>query len=417
MVGSPDPPACTRNQPQQVAAGRRHSTIIDLRSTPRIPSSDLMPGVDSSNHSRERDQNRPHRSLSDKDQLPAQYSQFNDSGLIDSHGSSSLGSSGNLKANRASTGKQIKKNRSRDLESLARLGLELQEENDNAIGEDGSRQSGSDVAKAEPSRSKKAAQSGNGEGLSTNSGRNLEIDLDSVEAKAIIKLQKQLKNAQAEILHAHKKSTELSLDNAQRGVQIHELTQQVKDLLALKDQHKALLAENEALQRMVKRGAGDSLRQDNDMLRREIDKLRKDNQRMAEQKGNLKTEVSYLRKEREGALLEIDRLRMDAQRMADQKNEAKKELAYLRKDREAMKDKLGRMKTENGRRAQEDLMMAKTAAAFSASAKHHRSGGGRASIRVAGPPLPSAPDGVVKASVAPGLNDDLLRRNGRRPMS
>ena len=432
--------------PPQGVVGRRHSTAIDPRAVKeaaRRASSlaNSVPDVDGSNHSRERDRIR--RPSSEKDQLPSKYNRYDESGL---NGSSSLGSSqnssGNLKAGRASTSKQIKNNRSRDLQSLAELGLELHEEL-NASGGTGS---GSDVAKVEPStRSKK------GEGLSTNSGRSLDIDLDSVEAKAIIKLQKQLKNAQTEIFHAHQKSSELSLDNAERGVQIHELTQQVKELLLLNEQANAVRVENENLQRKVKRGSGeaaakaDTLRQDNDMLRREIEKLRMDNQRLADQRGELKNEVSYLRKEREGALVEIDRLRMDAQRMADSKNELKKEVQFLRKDREAMKDKVGRMtaraqklegenhglvnelaksrsmleKTENARRAQEDLMAAKMAAASMASgpAKHHRSVGSRGSIRVAAPPPPSASDGVVKSSMAPGLNDDLLRRNGRRPMS
>ena len=475
MVGSsPDRPNGSRKQPsKQVMVGRRHSTAIDPRavaeaarrasslaansgnpynlnhnSMPRIPSSDMVPGVDSSNHSRDRDRDRVRRSSSEKDQLPSKYNRFDESAFIhDSHGSSSLGSShnsGNLKANRASTSKQIKNNRSRDLQSLAELGLELHEEL-NASGETGSGFSGSDVAKVEPSRSKK------GVGLSTNSGRSLDIDLDSVEAKAIIKLQKQLKNAQAEILSAHQKSSELSLDNAERGVQIHELTQQVKELLLLNEQANAVRVENENLQRKVTRGSGeaaakvDTLRQDNDMLRREVEKLRMDNQRLADQRCELKNEVSYLRKEREGALLEIDRFRMDAQRMADQKNELKKEVHILRKDREAMKDKVGRTtarahklegenhslvnelaksrsmleKTEHARRAQEDLLAAKMAAASmtSASGKHHRSVGSRGSIRVAAPPPPSASDGVVKASMAPSLNDDLLRSNGRRPMS
>ena len=304
MVGSsPDRPNGSRKQPtQQVMVGRRHSTAIDPRavkeaarrasslaassgnpynlnhnSMPRIPSSDMVPGVDSSNHSRDRDRDRVRRPSSEKDQLPSKYNRFDESALIhDSHGSSSIGSSqnsGNLRANRASTSKQIKHDRSRDLQSLAELGLELHEEL-NASCETGSGYSGSDVAKVEPSRSKK------GEGLSTNSGRSLDIDLDSVEAKAIIKLQKQLKNAQAEILSAHQKSSELSLDNAERGVQIHELTQQVKELLLLNEQANAVRVENENLQRKVKRGSGeaaakiDTLRQDNDMLRREVEKLR-----------------------------------------------------------------------------------------------------------------------------------------------
>ena len=473
MVGASSPDRPT----QKVTAGRRHSSIdpravkeaarraSDLAnssnpynlnhhtSMPRVPSSDMVTGVDNSNHSRDRDrirrkssEDRTRRTSSEKDQLPSKYNRF-DVDIIHhgSHGSGSLesshNSSGNLKSNRAGTSKQIKNNRSRDLQSLAELGLELQEEL-NASGEADSGFGASDVAKVEPSKSKKS------EGLSTNSGRSLDIDLDSVEAKAIIKLQSQLKHAQAEIRSAHQKSSELSLDNAERGVKIHELTQQVKELLLLNEQAKDLLVENENLQRKVKRGSGeaavkvDALRQDNDMLRREIDKLRKDNQRLADQRGELKNEVSYLRKEREGALLEVDRVRMDAQRMADQKNELKKEIHVLRKDREAMKDKIGRTtaraqnlegenrqlvnelaksrsmleKTEKARRAQEDLMAAKMAAASmgSASAKHHRSVGHRGSIRVTAPPPPSASDGVVKTSLAPGLNDDLRVRNGRR---
>ena len=480
-ASSPDRPnGNSRKQPppQKVTAGRRHSSIdpravkeaarraSDLansanpynlnnhNSMPRVPSSDMVTGVDNSNHSRDRDrirrkssEDRTRRTSSEKDQLPSKYNRF-DMDVVhhESHGSASLenshkNSSGNLKSNRAGTSKQIKNNRSQDLQSLAELGLELQEEL-NASGEADSGFGASDVAKVEPSKSKKS------EGLSTNRGRSLDIDLDSVEAKAIIKLQSQLKHAQAEIRSAHQKSSELSLDNAERGVKIHELTQQVKELLLLNEQAKDLLVENENLQRKVKRGSGeaavkvDALRQDNDMLRREIDKLRKDNQRLADQRGELKNEVSYLRKEREGALLEVDRVRMDAQRIADQKNELKKEIHVLRKDREAMKDKVGRMtaraqnlegenhqlvkelaksrsmleKTEKARRAQEDLMAAKMAAASmgSASAKHHRSVGHRGSIRVTAPPPPSASDGVVKTSLAPGLNDDLRVRNGRR---
>ena len=387
------------------------------------------------------------RRSSQNDQLPAKYNRFDSLGLKqDSHGgdsrrnrsdptglnqdsrnSDSFGSSnnsGSLRGNR----KQVKNNRDNDLRSLAELGLELQEER--------SGDGGSDVANVEPSTRPNKKKTGDGDAaLATDSARNLDIDLNSVEAKAIIKLQKQLKNVQGELKQSHQKNSELSLDNAERGVQIHQLTQEVKDLLALNEQAKLIRAENEALQRMVKRGEEESakvevLRQDNDMLRREIDKLRLDNKRLADQRGDLKNEIGYLRKECDGASGDIAKLRAD-------KNEMKKEIGFLRNDREAMKDKVGRMtgkvqklegdnrnlvselaktrnmleKTDRALRAQEDLLAAKAAAS---SVKHNRSTGTRSSIRAA---PPSASAGVITSSLAPGLGNDTLRRpGGRRPM-
>ena len=367
------------------------------------------------------------RSSSQKDQMPAKYNRSDPTGLNqDSRNSDSFGSSNNsdsFRGKRAGTSKQVKNNRDNDLRSLAELGLELQEER--------SGDGGSDVANVEPS-----SRPNNKKSESGDSGRNLDIDLNSVEAKAIIKLQKQLKQQQAEIQQAHQKSSELTLDNAERGVQIHQLTQEVKDLLALNEQAKLIRAENEALQRMVKRGDEESakievLRQDNDMQRREIDMLRMDNKRLVEQRGDFKNEIGFLRKEYDGASGDIAKLRAE-------KNEMKKEVGFLRNDREVMKDKVGRMsgkvqklegdnrnlvselaktrnmleKTDRALRAQEDLMAAKAAA--SSTAKHHRSAGTRASIRA---PPQSASAGVITSSLAPGLGNDTLRRpGGRRPM-
>ena len=203
------------------------STSVDRKMPPKMPSQIQVPGIDGDNHddsfervrrsSSEKDQlpaqyNRFDKSIlqqdshggdsrrsSQNDQLPAKFTRFNSSGLQeeyhnsdsrrsssqkDSRNSDSFGSSnnsGSLRGNRTETSKQVKSNRDNDLRSLAELGLELQEER--------SGDGGSDVANVEPSSRPSNKRNGDGDGaLANDSGRNFDIDLNSVETKAIIKL-------------------------------------------------------------------------------------------------------------------------------------------------------------------------------------------------------------------------------------